>query len=251
MAKREYNGEPIDLTESYEWTANNDDAGKTVGGSSPDDNGTMKTDFWPSEAPPRRELNEDQIKVIEAAANPSQSFETLHDLAERVVPNKSSSYPSYVLRKKWPAGHEKIVGRPNEGGGDRGGAEVDDEGENAESADIESRIDQVRRRLLDGETTRGVAGDYECSKAKVLRVAKGDHTAGQNTTTAPLNWDEDRRKWVRAETPDDRQEPKSESTPDHDAERVTPTATGRDTDSRLKTAVAVLVAFVLGWVIGR
>lgn len=341
MAKREYNGEPIDLTESYEWTANNNDAGKTVGGSSPDDEGEMNTDYWPSEAPPRRELNEDQIKVVEAAANPTKTFDSLQELSRVAVPERSDAYANLTLRDHWPDGHEKIKKSASETGGDHsngqsGGNENND---NNDDSGAGAHVDTIRERLVSGETSDEVSGDFDCTARQIQRIAKNtcrrdiesdtppvvydaseggwvweggdarEETGGEKevvdsgdgpashrvdeirqrlisgesavdiadeigchvvylrnlargaaktnikSDTAPVEWDASGQKWQLA-TEKEGQEEAAEDKEHTDADNrdPQPVAAGggcNDADGRLKTAVAVLVAFVLGWVIGR
>jgi hypothetical protein len=228
-----------------------DGDGQTVGGTTDDNKGEVTTDNWPEAAPPRDDLNEDQIAVIEAAADPAREWDSLAQLSREVVPHNIERYASKTLRRKWPAGREAALS------GGRG-----DTTKNKEPM-AASWVQEIRQRLLDGETTSALADEHSCSESHIRDVAKGmrDNIPESDVNLPPLK-SSGRGGHTRYVVPDEsggdgETDETQAELPDTDAdadsvERREPhTPRGDTDDSRLRTAVVAVLAFVFGWVVGR
>jgi len=185
MSNRTYQGPPIDMTYNHLSERN----GKTVGGTTDDDKGEIKTDSWPESAPPKDELNEDQIAVVEAVADPTREWESMAELGRKVVPDKSYNYAACFLRKRWPEGRIKVIqdssGTDEEYTCGRCGKTFNQKTSlTAHKGSCHSRagrgksaeeIEKMRRALLDGITTSELSDKFNVSKKQVRRLAKGDY----------------------------------------------------------------------------
>jgi len=192
MSDRSFEGEPVDLTYQHLSERSN---GQTVAGTTDDDLGEETTDIWPSEAPPREELNETQIAVIEAAADPTREWDSLYELSRSATPDMSEHYASSVLSAHWPAKNDEI----------RDDASVPTNGE----LDYQRTIPDSSDADGDGaDETEGGGVDADLFTADELDEVFADGAA--STSEQPIS-----------------------------------------DSSRLQTALAAIVGFVLGWVIGR
>jgi hypothetical protein len=232
--------------------------GTTVGGSSPDDDGDESTSTWPSAATPRSELNEDQIRVIEAAANPATDYESCGGLSRDVVPHRSDGYANVVLTDHWPEKHDSLK------------KSVKDSSrtfERPEPNDAEL-IAEVRRRLVAGESLREIGNEVGLGRQRISQYAKGVDVAvpERDIDHPPVKWTHPENQWViddsAPDTPtqtslddemgtsdgvgDDGSESSDTETPPRTASptRATPSPTSSD-----KSYLMVALAFVGGWIL--
>lgn len=269
MSNRSYDGDPVDLT----YTHLSERDGQTVGGTTDDDKGEIKTDNWPEAAPPRDELKEDYIAVIEAVADPTQEWESIQEVQRQVVPHRANNYAGEVLRKYCPEGHKRV--------------KTDDHG--CERIDHSKQdVRDIRQRLINGESKRQIAEDYDCWQQIISNAAKGER--GPDVDNPPaLNYDPSSHGWhidgggdSQATLSDGADTSSGDHTPDAaggsevddgDGEGVNtasdlspPTAsdglsiseeydtaesdTGPETNHRRQTVVYAVLAFLAGWLLG-
>jgi len=176
MPDRTFEGEgAVDLTYTHLSETN----GETVAGTSADDKGEVSTDTWPDAAPPRDELTDDEIAVIEAAADPTNEWNTVQELKRQVVPDRYRDYAGKVLREYYPEGHKRIKG-------------IDEPSNKVNLS--EQEIKAFRRRLLNGETTHQVAEDHNIWKQIVSEAARGERGPSVNEPPA-LTYERGGREW--------------------------------------------------------
>lgn len=164
--------------------------GKTVSGTTDDDKGEIKTDSWPESAPPKEELNEDQIAVVEAVADPTREWDSMAELGREVVPDKSYNYAACFLRKRWPEGRTKVIQDSSSDTGEeytcgRCGKTFNQKTSltahkgschsHASRGKSAEEIEKMRQGLLDGITTSELSGKFNISKKQVRRLAKGEY----------------------------------------------------------------------------
>jgi len=157
MSNRKYEGDPIDMTYSHL-----SESGETVGGTSEDDEGNVTTDNWPSAAPPRDELNEDYVKVIEAAADPARSWDSVMALAKDVVPNRAGTYANTVLSVHWPEKYQEMKD-------DRSTVHNDQN----RAALAPDEVVAARERVLDGEIPSEVVREYPVKVPTLRHYLRG------------------------------------------------------------------------------
>lgn len=148
--QREYDGEPLDMTwDSGPWANDGETIEATNG-----DYGTMKTIEWPDGATEPDKLNEDQRRVIRAAArNPDlEKFANIQRIANV---DKNESYAAGVLRVHWPEKHKQLT--PDQ----------------EDLALSERDVDKVRIGLLNDKGTRWFANHFGVSQNTIHRAAKG------------------------------------------------------------------------------
>jgi len=199
MSNRTYQGPPIDLTYNHLSERN----GKTVGGTTDDDKGEIKTDSWPESAPPKEELNEDQIAVVEAVADPTREWDCMAEICEEVVPDMSDSYVACFLNRSWPEGREKVLEDGSDTNEEHVCKECGKKFENrtsltAHKATCNNRrtgkdmpakeIERIRRGLLDGASTTELSEKFDISKKQVRRLAQGkyDYIPEDDISLPPL-----------------------------------------------------------------
>jgi hypothetical protein len=170
--------------------------GETVAGTTDDDNGEVSTDTWPDAAPPRDELSEDQIAVIEAVADPTNEWDSVQEVRRQTVPHRASNYAYRVLRHSYPEGYKRV--------------RVDNRG--SKKIDLsEQDVRDIRHRLLNGETTRQVAEDYNIWKQIVSEAARGER--GPSVDEPPvLSYERGGREWYI----DDSEDPQAALSDDTD-----------------------------------
>jgi len=108
---------------------------------------------------------------------------------------------------------------------------------------VATRIDDIRQRLVNGESTAKIAKEYGITKDAINGIAKGntysEHPAQEATETPPVRYISQSEEWEWAEPVDLETE-----TPDNDdPEPETPTVPTR--------WLVAGVAFVAGWVLSR
>jgi len=310
MIKREYNGDPLDLTwNSGPWA----NTGKTISATTDDDTGSMTTEDWPEGATPKGELNDDQIAVIKTAAKHA-GVNSPKQLTEMAGVDKSPAYSSSVIQTHWsnrywvnkePKEVSKRVykmrsmalnGKNTEqiasefgtykhkvqdalnGVGDfkeiecdiprltyRGsgghGAWVIDNGEN--DANPKKDVEQVRKRVLNGENMSSIANEYKCSDAHIRRILKGDYKNLSDSLIPPLEHNDNQwqipnkdpsqqklTKEIGEATDTDSQEierapNESEIEPPHESQQT------KQKNNTLRQAVFAIVALVVGFFFGR
>lgn len=190
MAKREYTGDPIDMTQQHISERDLDGEAERVEyatDSEPD--GQERVDFWPSQATPREDLTSTQRRVIAAAADPVTEYESMSELGREVVPEMSQSYAAKVLNSHWPeceltGGPSKPTPPNPDDGSVQGTLSVQD-------PDV---VDEIRQRLIDGEGARKIGDSLGVSKDVVLNCAKEEYQGYEelDTETPPVAYNDDR-----------------------------------------------------------
>jgi len=283
MSNRTYQGPPIDMT--YNHLSERD--GQTVGGTTDDDKGEIKTDTWPESAPPKDELKEDHIAVIEAAADPSREWNSMAELGAEVVPHRSRTYASDFLRRRWPEGRKHIASNSNDSTKDgkdtssQGSKFVCDscgdtfvspaafgghrrhctsEGGYGASLSIQD-VEKIRRCLLDGKPPSELSGEFGCSNETIRRAAKGEgkeYVDENKIELPPLNT-VGNASGTKYTLPDgcedtdattlDRVEEESEPEPEQEPERESITSDSGTTDKRSNQLRTVALA-ILAFIFG-
>lgn len=163
MAKRQYTGDPIDMTQQHISERDLDEEAEDVEyATESEPAGQESVDFWPSSATPREDLNETQIAVIEAYADPTREFETQRELSRKVVPGKSEGYANTVLRDhlgKEPTGFNGTPTQPNIDAG------IDDP----------AIVDKLREELVSGTAAIELARRFDVSDDVVRNAAKAKY----------------------------------------------------------------------------
>jgi len=294
MSNRTYQGPPIDMTYNHL----SERAGKTVGGTTDDDKGEMKTDSWPESAPPKDELNEDQIAVVEAVADPTREWESMAELGREVVPHRSRTYASDFLRRNWPEGHERLSSDDNSdsnknenvesGQGKRFVCDLCSRAFNSKTSYAghrshcnseynrdgslsEQDVQEIRRRLLDGESTGELANTFGCVYNTVRRAAKGlkmSHIDEDEVELPPLvvvgkgpsakyklpDECEDADTATQAELTSTAAElgSKEKSKPQPQPESIASDSDTTDKrNNHLRTVALAILAFIFGWAINK
>jgi hypothetical protein len=184
MAKREYNGDPIDMTQQHISERDLDDEADEVEyATDPEQAGQESVTFWPSSAPPRETLNETQIAVIEAAADPTREFETAAELSRQEAPEFCHTYAANVLHRYYPESELTRVDsdnsrQPNPRQGQPLGIQDP------------KTVDKIRNRLVGGDSSSDVADEFGVSQDVVLAAAKGSYDGYEEmgTQTPPVEY---------------------------------------------------------------
>jgi len=173
---------PIDGTQQYiTERPYGDENGQTVGGSSPDDEGSVTTVSWPAavDADPD-DLTHDQAAVIRAAADRKRDWGSLSELSQVVVPKRDRSYAQAVLRKYWPEAKERIKdgGQPEplQEAGDGEPTDNEERARRAAPSITQDDVAEMRNRVLRGETAKSVGADYGLSPRQTYRHIRGETT---------------------------------------------------------------------------
>lgn len=162
MSKREYNGDPLDLSwNSGPWA--ND--GETISATTDGDTGSMTTEDWPEGATPKDELNGDEIAVIKTAAK-TRDITTLVGVSHATDIDRSDAYANYVLTKHWPEGKQQIMER-----------DTDDNTRTQakpKSSEPIKMAEAFRKEALDGSTASEIAEMYDVGATTVKGLLRGD-----------------------------------------------------------------------------
>lgn len=191
MAKREYHGEPIDLTDGPGESHLSDKNGETVAGTTEDDNYDTKTDAWPS-ALPRNEFSPAQQEIVEKlVVNPNISDSKLAEVMDcsseyvRQVRHKVSAYlkPDAVPFRvpDDPTKSIKIVKRSldNDGdlpreSGEESKSQTAESGQNDDSAaDEELPRQEIKRLYKEGCSHAEIASAVGCDRNRVSGLIGG------------------------------------------------------------------------------
>jgi len=280
MSNRTYQGPPIDMT--YNHLSERD--GQTVGGTTDDDKGEVKTDSWPESAPPKDELNEDRVAVVEAVADPTREWDSMAEMSREVVPHRSDNYVACFLNQRWPEGHAKIIEDGRDGGYT---CKACDKTFNrktsltAHKASCKSRpsqhksaeeIEEMRQALLDGITTSELSDRFDISKKQVRRLTQGkyDYIPEDDIDLPPLvspgrgpnsqyklpdgYENTDTATQATLDEPEEESEPQPEPEPQPQPEAASITSDSGTTDKRsnqLRTVALAILAFIFGWAINK
>jgi hypothetical protein len=175
MSKK-YDGEPLDMSwQTAPW--NND--GETIEAYDSSGDGEIMTVDWPENATDREMLNSNQQKIILTAAK-YPDINNPDDILERSGLDMSDKYPNNVLRKHWPErywGKTKGYANPNI-----------NSGRDADENDVNQDVEEIRQRILNGETLREVARDYPVCKDTVSNVVRGKVSDLPESEIPPLRW---------------------------------------------------------------
>ena len=147
MAKREYNGEPLNLSwNNGPWASN----GETIDATTEDDKGTMTTEDWPEGATPKEELNEDQIAVIKTAAK-HPNVNSPKQLTELSGVDRSRTYAHSVIKNHWENRYWV----------------------NKTSKEVSNPVYKMRSMALNGKNTEEIASELGTYKHKVQDAVNG------------------------------------------------------------------------------
>ena len=147
MAKREYNGDPLDMSwDSGPWVSN----GETIHATTEDDKGNMTTEDWPEGATPKEELNEDQIAVIKTAAK-HPNVNSPKQLTEMSGVDRTRSYAQFVIRHHWKNRYWL----------------------NEEAKEVLNPVYKMRSMALNGKNTEEIASELGTYKHKVQDAVNG------------------------------------------------------------------------------
>lgn len=174
MNKREYNGEPIDVSwQTPPWQ--ND--GETLDAYDSEGDGKIMTIDWPENATDPDELNDRQKKMILTAVNyPDVNSPT--QLVELSGLDVEPSYPQNVLEAHWP---ERFWGANNS--------------EQADNVDI--NVDELRQQLLDGGSLNKLVKEYPASQEHLSRLVRGEAENMPDCDIPPLTYlHNSKQKWV-------------------------------------------------------
>ena len=187
MAKRQYTGDPIDMTQQHiSERALDEEAEDVEYATESEMAGQESVDFWPSSATPREDLNETQVAIIEAAADPTTEYETTAELSRQVAPEFSQGYAYNVLWNHWPE------------------SELTDPGtDHSQKHSIKDPkvVDEMRHRLVDGESSGVLGEEFDVSKDVVLNASKELYDVYEKmpTQTEPVEYTGD--GWSFVEEP--------------------------------------------------
>lgn len=155
-----------------------DTNGETIGGTTDDDKGDVKTEAWPDAATDPEELNDAQRAVIRAAVmNPEAKYTEINEAAG-LADDYSKAYARVTLQGHWP---EFVERRGNTG---------------TETKLPNSDIEDVRRRVIFGESASEIADEYDCSKVLVGKKVRGVSGDDSDSDIPPLEWDNTEQKYV-------------------------------------------------------
>lgn len=185
MAKRQYTGDPIDMTQQHISERDLDEEAEDVEyATDSEPAGQESVDFWPSSATPREELNSDQIAVIEAYADPTREFESQRDISRKVTPEKGESYANGVLRYHLGKNRTRVNASPTQPDKE---AAIDDPG----------LVDKLREGLVAGKTSPKLADRFDLTKDVVLNAAKANYEVyeAMDTELPPVEYTGARDGW--------------------------------------------------------
>lgn len=243
MAKRRYNGEPIDMTQQHISERDLDGEAEDVEyATDPEHAGQESVSFWPSSAPPRETLNETQIAVIEAAADPTREFETAAELSRQEAPEFCHTYASNVLYRYYPESELVERGKGNSRQGATSAGEV-------LGIKDPATVDKIRDRLVAGSSSGDLADEYGVTKDVVLSAAKESYDGYEKmaTQTPPVEYTDGDWSFVEdAPAADDGSGDGESEDDDRDAlnhggqpaEEYTPDPTSRPTPRKAANAAA-------------
>ena len=147
MAKREYNGDPLDMSwNSGPW----ENDGETISATTDDDTGSMTTEDWPEGATPKEQLNEDQIAVIKTAAK-HPNVNSPKKLTELSGVDRSRTYAHSVIRNHWEKRYWV----------------------NEETKEVLNPVYKMRSMALNGKNTEEIASEFGTYKHKVQDALNG------------------------------------------------------------------------------
>lgn len=265
MAKREYTGGPIDMTQQHISERDLDEEAEDVEYATERDlAGQESVDFWPGTATPRESLNETQIAVIEAAANPTTEYDSAAELGRQVVPEMSNNYAHKTLWTHWPQ-CDMVTRSDGKERGDKG-AKI--------AVKRPERVDEMRHRLVSGESTADIGEDFNITKDAVLHAVKEKYQGyvELDTETPPVEYTD--KEWQFKDVEDEqvekteadqmvdeeseknvnrfgqsvkKYEKASHPNPDHDA----PVASGGDSSDDGSDCVAAAAAAIVVWELAR
>lgn len=177
MSKHEYNGDPIDASwQTPPWQ----NKGETLDAYDSDGDGEIMTTDWPENATDPEELNENQKKMILTAAR-YPSVNDREKLLELSGLDLSVHHPNYTLREHWPERYWN-------------------EGSSEDSVNAET-VDDIRQRLLDGESLNQLVKEYPFSQARLSRLVKGEAEDMPDCDTPPVTYlHNSEQRWVTAES---------------------------------------------------
>ena len=147
MAKREYKGDPLNMSwNSGPWASN----GETIDATTEDDKGTMTTKDWPEGATPKEQLNEDQIAVIKTAAK-YPNVNSPKQLTELSGVDRTRSYAHGVIKNHWENRYWV----------------------NEEPKEALNPVYEMRSMALNGKNTKEIASEFGTYKHKVQDALNG------------------------------------------------------------------------------
>ena len=161
MAKREYNGDPLDMSwNSGPW----ENDGETISATTDDDTGSMTTEDWPEGATPKEELNADEIEVIKTASK-NRDITTLVGVTHAADIDRSDGYANYVLEKHWPEGKQQIM--------ESGSYDSTKEEPKPKSRKPIEMAEAFRKEALDGSKPREIAEKFDVGTTTVKELLSG------------------------------------------------------------------------------
>ena len=168
MSKRQYSGEPLDVSwQTPPWQNN----GETLDAYDSEGDGEIMTIDWPENATDPDELNDKQKKMILTAVN-YPDVDSPTQLVELSGLDVSKAYPQNVLSTHWP---------------DRYWV--------ADNSEID--VDELRQRLLDGGSLNKLVKEYPASQKHLSRLARGEADDMPDCDIPPLTYPHNsEQKWV-------------------------------------------------------
>lgn len=281
MAKREYNGDPLDLSwKSGPWA--ND--GETVAASDDNSNNGTITTMVETLPTPDKDSSKSQIAVYirESLLNGKSANDLREELDMGYDTVRSAAYG----KGAW-SGLDVTTPPVKHTTGNASGEWVltDESNEDENNTDMKIPLDHVsriRQRLLDGESTEEISEDYDVSRRCVRSAAIGEYRYGTVTSPIPpLNFSgkgrhteyyipgenadylTDEQQQTLAENIENKAEPNAESEEVLSGQSVAKGPQKPDINSlceskqtakqgnRLRQVVFAIVALVVGFIFGR
>lgn len=174
MSKRQYSGEPLDVSwQTPPWQNN----GETLDAYDSEGDGEIMTIDWPENATDPDELNDKQKKMILTAVN-YPDIDSPTQLVELSGLDVSPAYPQNVLEVHWP---ERFWGANN----------------SEQSNDIDIDVTELRQRLLDGQSLNQLVKEYPASQEYLSRLVRGEVDNMPNSDLPPLEWlGNSEQRWI-------------------------------------------------------
>ena len=180
------------------WTSYFGD-GETIRGTTEDDLGDEETDWYPNHVNPD-ELTKSQRAVIrQLYTNPRASQGAVADKAGVSKATVRNTIQKYNLDVDWAA---RAEARGEPGQAEHIRAASDDSSQNQENAG-KLDVDEVRRRLLDGATTKELADEYGVNSSTISQTATGKRRTETDSEIGPIEYDFSEGRYVRKSDSDD------------------------------------------------
>lgn len=167
-------------SEQTQTTIGADKNGKTVSVTSPDNFGEIKTECWPSHIDPSEVKSNRRRQIIQTAA--MHRNWTQVQIARYV--GSSSGYVSETLKEHWPDHPSR--------NSDAAPSVPDDQIPSISTGEA----DDIRERLLNGESGSRLAEEYDVSAHTISKVARGGGCYADGPSHPPVRYDASAREYT-------------------------------------------------------